>query len=197
MRTVVDNTATTVSERTSPMASFRSHPARELRRPGSAAIRARNMAISIPGTSQRGPRDSWWGSRMRRAIVRAMNADIASAIGQRGSTCGPVLARSAIGLRSSPGGSVADVGLDPLALRLMSSALLLERLAGLRDVLGQLVDHLAAQRLLDQRAHHLYVVGVRRERVGGHHPATFGRQLPGDVELVVVLLFGQPEGHEG
>src|SRR4051794_39833779 len=162
MRTVVDNTATTVSERTSPMASFRSHPARELRRPGSAAIRARNMAISIPGTSQRGPRDSWWGSRMRNAIVRAMNADIASAIGQRGSTFGPVLARSAIGLRSSPvgSGSVADAGLDLLPLGLMGATLLLERLARLRVVLGQRVHHRAVQRLLDEGAQDLHVLGV-------------------------------------
>ena len=38
--------------------------------------------------------------------------------------------------------------------------------------------------------------GVGRQRVGGHHPASLGRELPGDVELVVVLLLGQLEGDQ-
>ena len=49
---------------------------------------------------------------------------------------------------------------------------------------------------LHQRAHDRDVVGVRRQRVGGHHPAALGRELRGDVELVVVVLAGQPERDE-
>ena len=45
-----------------------------LTRTGSAAITARSIAISIPGTSQGGPRCSRSGSTTRSVIERAMNA---------------------------------------------------------------------------------------------------------------------------
>ena len=35
-----------------------------------------------------------------------------------------------------------------------------------------------------------------RQRVGRHHPAALGRQLPGDVELVVPVVAGEPEGDQ-
>ena len=43
---------------------------------------------------------------------------------------------------------------------------------------------------LDQGAQHLHVLGLRRHRVGGQHPAALGRHLPGDVELVEGLVLG-------
>ena len=92
--------------------------------------------------------------------------------------------------------SVARAGHHLGSLRLVRPALGRERRAGLLDVAGQGVDVLAAHRLLDQGAHDRHVLGVGRQRVGRDHPATLGRQLPGDVELVVVLLAGQPEGDE-
>ena len=83
--------------------------------------------------------------------------------------------------------SVAGADLHLLALGGVGAALLLQRLAGLVDVVGEAVDLLAAERLLDQRPQHFHVFGVGRHRVGGQHPAALGRELPGDVELVVVL----------
>jgi hypothetical protein len=96
-----------------------------------------------------------------------------------------------------PSDSVAGAPLRVLALRRMGAALLVEGPAGGIDVVGEPVDLLAAERLLDEGAQDFHVFRVRRHRVGGEHPATLRRELPGDVELVVVLLSGQPEGDQG
>ena len=78
------------------------------------------------------------------------------------------------------------------------SALLVEGLAGVLDVLGQTVYLLAAHRLLDQCTHDLHVLGVRRKRVRRNHPAPLRRELPGDVGLVVrrVVAGLEPERHQ-
>ena len=65
-----------------------------------------------------------------------------------------------------------------------------------RDVLVEGVDQRAAEVELHQGAHHLHVLGVRRHRVGGHHPAPLRGQLEGDVELVVGVLLGEVEGDQ-
>ena len=57
---------------------------------------------------------------------------------------------------------------------------------GLRDVVGERARERVAERQLHQRAHDRHVLGVRRQRVGRDHPAALGRELRGDVELVVV-----------
>src|ERR1044072_6056576 len=93
-------------------------------------------------------------------------------------------------------GSVAGALLHLLALGGMRAALVLQRRAGDVDVVGEPVDLLATQGLLDQRPHHLHVFGVGRHRVGGKHPAALGGELPGDVELVVVLLARELEGDQ-
>ena len=58
-----------------------------------------------------------------------------------------------------------------------SRPLLLERRARLGDVLRQRCGQRVAERLLDERAHDLHVLGVGRQRVGGHHPAALGGEL--------------------
>ena len=98
---------------------------------------------------------------------------------------------------TAPGaGSVTGAALHLLALVRVGAALLLQRLAGFGDVVGEAVDLGAAEGLLDQRPHHLHLLGVGRHRVGGEHPAALGRELPGDVELVVVVLAGELEGDQ-
>src|SRR4051794_13810071 len=87
-------------------------------------------------------------------------------------------------------GSVGDTRLHQPALRLADRALLLQGLDGIGDIDMEGVDQVAAQGELDQRAHHLHVVGVRRHGVGGQHPAALGGQLERDVELVVGVLLG-------
>src|ERR1044072_7278021 len=74
---------------------------------------------------------------------------------------------------------VARRPLDRLALGRVGAALLVERLAGFGDVVGEAIDLGAAERLLDQRPHHLHLLGVGRHRVGGQHPATLRRAPPG------------------
>src|SRR2546425_8384221 len=90
--------------------------------------------------------------------------------------------------------SVPGAGLHLFALGFMGAALLLERVGRLLDVHREGVDLLAAERLLDERPHDLDVLGVWRQGVGGDHPAALGRELPGDVELVVARLLGELEG---
>src|SRR5215217_545144 len=93
--------------------------------------------------------------------------------------------------------SMAWASHDLAALRLVGTALPLQSVAGLRDVAGERVDVLAAQSLLDQRAHDRNVLGVGWHGVRGNHPAAFGRQLPGDIELVEVVISCQSEGCKG
>ena len=102
------------------------------------------------------------------------------------------------GLREVEGGRglVAGPGLHALAVELVQAALAVERLARLRDVVGERDGQRVAERQLDQRAHDRHVVGVRRQRVGGDHPAALGGELRRDVELVVVALLGELEGDE-
>src|SRR3954471_13569963 len=93
-------------------------------------------------------------------------------------------------------GSVGDTRLHQRALRLAHRPLLLERLDGVGDIDMERVHQVAAKGELYQRPHHLHVVGVRGHRVGGDHPAALGRQLEGDVELVVGVLLGEVEGDQ-
>src|SRR6478609_5243727 len=96
-------------------------------------------------------------------------------------------------LQSARFGSVPRAGLDLLALGGVGAALLLQRCAGLGDVVGEAVDVLSAESLLGQSSHDFYLLGVGRHGVGGDHPAALGGELPGDVELIVVLPGNQLE----
>ena len=65
-----------------------------------------------------------------------------------------------------------------------------------RDVVGERAGQRVAEGELHERAHDRDVVRVRRQGVGGHHPAALGSELRRDVELVVVALARELEGHE-
>src|SRR3954463_6341105 len=80
-------------------------------------------------------------------------------------------------------GSVPGAGLRAPAVERVQPALLGERLAGLGDVVGELVRERVAERQLDERAHDRDVLGVRRQGVSGPHPAALGGELRRDVEL--------------
>ena len=120
-------------------------------------------ALLIPAITYRLGERTWWPSRTASSSARARK------------------------LMQFGRGSVAGADLHLLALGGVGAALLLQRRAGLVDVVGEAVDLLAAERLLDQRPQHFHVFGVGGHRVGGEHPAALGRELPGEVELVVVL----------
>jgi hypothetical protein len=81
------------------------------------------VAISTPGTNQRGPTASRSGSATRRTIVRAMKSETATATGQRGSieACPPG-APSVSAVRGPyPGAGRASrgqSGSDPCSVRL-------------------------------------------------------------------------------
>src|SRR5262245_19903441 len=97
------------------------------------------------------------------------------------------------GLASSEdrAGSVAGALLDLRPFGLVRPALLVQRVAGLVHVPREALDLLAAHGLLDQGAEDLHVLRVRGEGVRRHHPPALGRELPGDVGLVVVVLAGE------
>jgi hypothetical protein len=84
-----------------------------------------------------------------------------------------------------------------MPLVLVCAALLRERRQRLLDVPGERVDVLAAHRLLDQRPHDRHVWAFGGRVYGRHHPAPLGRELPGDVELVVPVVGGEPERDQG
>ena len=96
------------------------------------------------------------------------------------------------------GWRVARPLLDLLPFGSGGAALLVERGARVLDVPGELVDLLAAHRLLDEGAQDLHLLGLRREGVRRNHPASLRRELPGDVGLVVggVVPGLEPERHQ-
>src|SRR5215207_9785779 len=96
----------------------------------------------------------------------------------------------------APSRSVPSPGLDSLAVELVQPALLLQRLAGLGDVVRERRDQRVAQGQLDEGPHDLHVIRVGGKCVGGNHPAPFRRKLRRDVELVVVVLLGELEGDQ-
>src|SRR6266540_1383292 len=98
---------------------------------------------------------------------------------------------------SALAGSVGDARLDARSLGGGDRALVLQGLERIGDVVHQPVHQGPGQVELNERTHHLHVVGIRRHGVGGHHPAALGRQLEGDVELVVRVLIREVEGDQG
>src|SRR3954471_14004840 len=93
-------------------------------------------------------------------------------------------------------GSVAHPRLDALAIEVVQAALLVERRARLRDVVGERLGQAVRERELHERAHDRDVIRVRRQRVRRHHPPALGSELGGDVELVVAALLSELEGDE-